>query len=48
MFCEYPKEIEELRAIYMPYVVGCHLEDAPAEAVEAFERVKEWSWEQGQ
>nr|DAO61215.1 MAG TPA: allergen-like protein [Caudoviricetes sp.] len=32
----------------MPYVVGCHLEDAPPEAVEAFEKVKEWAWEQDQ
>ena len=45
---EYPKEIQELMAIYEPYLVGCHLENAPQEAIEALEKVKKWSWEQGQ
>lgn len=45
---EYPKEIKELMDIYDPYVVDCELKDAPPEAVEAFEKVKEWSWEQWQ
>ncbi|WP_182436961.1 hypothetical protein [Clostridium sp. OF09-36] len=45
---EYPEEIKKLMSIYEPYMVGCHLEDAPPEAVEALEKVKEWSWEQGQ
>ncbi len=45
---EYPKEIKELMNIYEPYVVGCHLEKAPPEAIEAFEKVKKWAWEQGQ
>ncbi len=45
---EYPEEIKELMKIYEPYMVGCHLEDAPSEAVEAFEKVKKWAWEQGQ
>lgn len=45
---EYPEEIKELMKIYEAYMVGCHLEDAPSEAVEAFEKVKKWAWEQGQ
>ena len=45
---EYPKEIQELMAIYEPSLVGCHLENAPQEAIEALEKVKKWSWEQGQ
>lgn len=45
---EYPEEIKKLMKIYEPYMVGCHLEDAPPEAVEAFEKVKKWAWEQGQ
>ena len=45
---EYPKEIKELMKIYEPYMVGCHLENAPPEAIEAFKKVKKWSWEQGQ
>ena len=42
------EEIQELKAIYEPYLVGCHLENAPQEAIEALEKVKKWSWEQGQ
>ncbi|WP_182430456.1 hypothetical protein [Clostridium sp. OM02-18AC] len=38
------EKIEKLMSIYEPYMVGCHLEDAPPEAVEALEKVKEWSW----
>lgn len=45
---EYPDEIQELVDIYEPYIVGWHLENAPQEAVEAFEKVKRWDWEQGQ
>lgn len=45
---EYPDDIKKLMDIYKPYIVGCHLENAPQEAVDAFEKVKKWSWEQGQ
>lgn len=45
---EYPKEIQELMDIYKPYMVGCHLENASSEAIEAFEKVKKWFWEQRQ
>lgn len=48
MIIDYPDEIKELMKIYEPYMVGCHLENAPQEAVEAFEKVKKWVWEQGQ
>ena len=40
---EYPEEIQKLRDIYMPYMELCHLrDDAPQEAKDAFEKVKEW------
>jgi hypothetical protein len=29
-------------------MVGCHLENAPKEALEAFDKVKKWAWEQEQ
>ena len=48
---EYPKEIKELMKIYEQYVNRIHdgkLENAPQKAIEAFEKVKKWSWEQGQ
>ncbi len=48
MIIDYPDEIKELMKIYEPYMVGCHLENAPQKAVEAFEKVKKWVWEQGQ
>lgn len=48
MLRELPKEIQELEKIYEPYIVGCHLENAPKEALEAFEKVKKWFIEQGQ
>lgn len=41
----FPEEIEKLIAIYEPYMVGCHLENAPQEAVEAYDKVKKWVWE---
>lgn len=35
-------EMDELEKIYEPYEEGCHLKsDAPAEAVEAFEKYLE-------
>ena len=45
---DYPPEIKKLMKVYEPYIVGCHLENAPPEAVEALEKVKRWSWAQGQ
>lgn len=42
VFREYPDEIKKLIAAYEPYMVGCHLENAPPEAVEALEKVKKW------
>lgn len=41
----FPEEIEKLIAIYEPYMVGCHLENALQEAVEAYDKVKKWVWE---
>ena len=43
-----PKEIEDLFAIFEPYVVEGHLENAPQEAIDAYEKALEWSFEQGQ
>ena len=44
-----PEEIKKLKEVYEPYIVDCEIvEDAPPEAVEAFEKVKKWAWEQGQ
>lgn len=47
----YPKDIEELIKIWEPYenkVKDGILEDAPKEAIEAFNKCKKWAWEQGQ
>lgn len=43
-----PKEIEDLFAIFEPYVVDNHLENAPQEALDAYEKARERSFEQGQ
>ncbi len=45
---KYPEEIQKLIDIFEPYMVGCHLENAPKEAIEAAEKFKKWAWEQGQ
>ena len=38
-----PDEIRQLEKIYEPYQEGCHLvENAPKEAVEAFNKELEW------
>lgn len=40
-----PKEIRELRKVYEPYIDMVSLklrEDAPAEAVEAYEKCRKW------
>lgn len=43
----YPEEIKKLQSIYKPYMVNCEMrDDAPIEAVEAFEKFKEWVNEQ--
>ena len=43
----YPEEIKKLKSIYKPYMIGAKLkDDAPIEAVEAFEKFKEWVNEQ--
>ena len=43
----YPEEIKKLQSIYKPYMVNCKMrDDAPIEAVEAFEKFKEWVNEQ--
>lgn len=43
-----PDEIRKLEKIYEPYLVGCHFENAPQEAIDAFEKCNEWAWEQEQ
>lgn len=43
-----PKEIEDLFALFEQYVVEDHLENAPQEAIEAYEKAKKWAFEQGQ
>ena len=45
---KYPEDIQKLIDIFEPYMVGCHLENAPKEAIEAAEKFKKWAWEQGQ
>lgn len=37
-----PKEIEELKKIYKPYLVKGELKNPTPEAVEAFEKVMDW------
>ena len=48
---KYPEEIKKLMKLYEPYA-NCindgKLENAPKEAVEAFNKVKSWAWEQDQ
>ncbi len=48
---EYPEEIKKMMEIYKPYANRINdgkLENAPQKAIEAFEKVKEWAWNQGQ
>ena len=43
MYLIIPKEIRKLERIFNPYIEGCHLvENAPEEAVEAFNKYFEW------
>ncbi|MGN0424084.1 MAG: hypothetical protein ACI4FY_02105 [Acetatifactor sp.] len=43
-----PKEIEDLFALFEPYFVEDHLENAPQETIEAYEKAVAWAFEQGQ
>ena len=48
---KYPEEIQKAMETYKPYAKCIHdgeLEGVPQEAVEAFKKVKNWAWEQGQ
>ena len=43
----YPDEIKQLQKIYEPYMVNCKMmDDAPEDALVAFEKFKEWVNEQ--
>lgn len=42
MVIRYPDWIIELKKIYAPYMVGCHLENPTPEAEEAHRIVLEW------
>ena len=49
MVSYYPKEMQELFKFIEPYMEKCHLrDDAPKEAYEALEKLKEMSLELGQ
>lgn len=51
MFRCFPEEIKKLMDIYEPYenyIFDGRLENVPQEAIDAFEKVKKWAWEQGQ
>lgn len=48
---EYPEEIKKYMAIYEPYSIQIYqgkLEGVPQEAIDAYNKVKKWAWEQGQ
>lgn len=42
MYVPITKEFLERQKLYEPYLVDGHLENAPAEAAEAFEKNKSW------
>ena len=47
MILIFPEEIKKLEEIYGPYMINCKLkEDAPQEAIDAFEKEGEWIHEQ--
>ncbi len=51
VWIDYPEEIKRLFEICKPYedkVKDGVLTDAPKEVIEAFNKTKEWAWEQGQ
>lgn len=35
---KYTEEIQKLIDIFEPYMIGCHLENSPKEAIEAAEK----------
>ena len=39
---KFSQEFLEKEKIYMPYMVGCHLENAPPEAIQAYRENMEW------
>ena len=43
---KYPEEIQKAMETYKPYAKCIH--DGELEGVEAFKKVKNWAWEQGQ
>lgn len=48
---KYPEEIQKCMDIYEPYSIQIYqgkLEDVPQEAIDAYNKVKKWAWEQGQ
>ena len=48
---KYPEEIQKYMDIYEPYSIQIYkgkLEDVPQEAIDAYNKVKKWAWEQGQ
>lgn len=50
-YSKFPPEIQKLIDIYTPYeneIKDGELHDAPIEAIDAFNKVKKWFWEQGQ
>lgn len=43
MVIVYPEKVKKWQEKYEPYLVGCHLkDDAPQEAIDAFQKFKEW------
>ena len=48
---KYPEEIQKCMDIYEPYSIQIQhgkLEGVPQEAIDAYNKVKKWAWEQGQ
>lgn len=51
VYREFPEEIDKLFDIFNPYyeqIAKGNLENAPKEAIDAYEKAKKWAWEQGQ
>lgn len=44
----YPKDFEERRKLYEPYIENGTLEQAPQEIKDAYEINKKWLWDIGQ
>ena len=48
---KYPSDIQKLIDIFDPYreaISSKHFDQSPPEAVDAFNKFKQWSWEQDQ